>query len=180
MLNNLDNNSFKVCSELIDLKEFYVKDIKNSHCIISSEKDYHIKVSNPNAKQINFLKIDKCFFKDSDKLKKCDCSLNSNSEIYFIEIKEIENTFDLTSKQDHVKRKNIRKEAKKQLIETINKFKKEGLTDLKNTNAIISLIPMLNPNYSKLITIKEQSVIDDFMTKTGCPNIYEGNLIEFK
>lgn len=179
MLSKLNNIDLSKCCELITLPEFLIRDIKNSHCIISDESNFHLKVKNPDLKSINFLKIDKCFFNDSDKLRKCDCSLNTESEIYFIEIKELENAFELTNKQDHIKRKNIRKEAKKQLIVTINRFKKLGLTDLKNTKAIISLVPRLNPNYTKLISIKEQSVIDDFMTKTGCPNIYEGNLIEF-
>ncbi|MFN6085433.1 MAG: hypothetical protein ACK476_10965, partial [Fluviicola sp.] len=78
-----------------------------------------------------------------------------------------------------LKRKNLKKEATKQLIETINQFKKLGLNDLRNTNAIISIVPLTLNNYTSPISTRDQSVIADFMTKTGCPNLFIGNVIEF-
>lgn len=166
------------CIETVSDTIFYIKDQKkNEPCSLSSKADYHLIVNNIENRNISFVKIDKCFYKDSDG-KKCDCAVSTSEKIYFIEIKELENVADLHEKKDHSKRKTIRKEAKKQLVNTIVEFKKKGLYDLKNTFAVITLIPKLDENYSKLIGIKDQSTIDEFMLKTGCPNLFEGNLID--
>ncbi|MFN5984213.1 MAG: hypothetical protein ACK479_12165 [Fluviicola sp.] len=169
------------CGTNVSTEIFYIKDIKDSSCELTNESDFHIKVENKEKINITFLKIDKCFFSDSDRFKKCDCAVFSKEKSYFIEIKEVENIEVLDSKlrKPSLKRKNLKKEATKQLIETINQFKKLGLNDLRNTNAIISIVPLTLNNYTSPISTRDQSVIADFMTKTGCPNLFIGNVIEF-
>lgn len=171
-----DFSQYSSCVEKVSDNIFYIKDLRNEPCTFSSSSDYHLIINNPRNENISFIKIDKCIFKDSDG-KKCDCAVCSSEKLIFIEIKELENVVDLNQKKDHSKRKTIRKEAKKQLANTINEFKKNGLNDLKNTFAVITLIPKLQDNYSKLIGIKDQNTIEEFMLKTGCPNLFEGNVI---
>lgn len=177
-MNSLINpNIFSKCCSVHTDSFIYIKDVKNSCCILSDEFDFHIVVENQLEKEISFLRIDKCVFNDGDK-SKCDLTLADDEKIYFIEIKELETNNLINEKQN--KRKNKRKEAKEQLAATINEFKKsKGLKNLKNVIAIIALIPKFDANYSKIISTKEQGVIDDFLEQCGCPNIYEGNLIEF-
>lgn len=152
---------------------FYIKDIKNKQCIISTETDFHLKILNRNNQNISFLKIDKCVFDDSDK-EKCDCLVANEELIYFAEIKELEN-FD-----SHSKKSKKRKKAGDQLINTINNFKIiHPEIILKNVFAVIVLLPKLEDNYLKIISLKDQNVIDKFLEKCGCPNVFEGNQIEF-
>jgi hypothetical protein len=177
-MNNLINPFiFPNCCTLHNDSILYVKDGNNSSCFLSNENDFHIKVTNNVEKLISFLKIDKCIFNDGDE-SKCDLSLADAEKIYFIEIKELE-TNDLYDLK-HTKRNKKRREAKEQLASTINEFKKtKGLKNLTKVNAVIALISKLDKNYSRIISTKDQGVIDDFMDLCGCPNIYEGNLIEF-
>lgn len=176
---NLNHNTLE-CGTSVSSEFFYIKDIKGSTCELTNESDFHIKIDNKRKINLTFLKIDKCFFKDSDRFKKCDCAVFSNEKSYFIEIKEVENikVLDSKSRNFSLKRKNLRKEATKQLIETINQFKKLGLNDLRNTNAIISIVPLTLNNYTSPISIRDQTVIADFMSKTGCPNLFLGNEFE--
>lgn len=172
-----DFSQHSACVETVSDKIFYIKDQKNEPCTLSSKNDFHLIIRNENCNCISFVKIDKCIYKDSDG-KKCDCAIFSSQKLYFVEIKELENVADLNQKKDHSKRKTVRREAKKQLVNTIKEFKKSGLSDLKNTFAVITLIPKLDENYSKIIGIKDQNSIEEFMLKTGCPNLFEGNLID--
>lgn len=174
-MNNIINKiNFKDCCEIINNEEIYIKDIKNNTCVISNKGDFHFNITNKNKKDISFLKIDKCVFNDGDG-EKCDCAIADDELIFFIEIKELENF------ESHHKRSKKRKKAKDQLIETINIFKEKYLEiDLKKVFGVIALQPKIDDNYIKIITSKEQTVIDDFIEKCGCPNVFEGNYIEFK
>ena len=129
-------------------------------------KNYFLKFPS-----IHFLKIDKCVFDDGHG-KRCDCAVFNENESYFVEIKELE---DFRSS----KRNKKRSEAKKQLIASINDFKAMGTLDLTQVTAVIALVPSLTERIPTLIKTKDQGVIDDFLTKCGCPNIFEGNHIEF-
>jgi len=173
-MNSIINpKSHSKCCEIITDDFIYIKDVKNSHCIISIENDYHLKILNPNNQNISFLKIDKCVFDDSDD-EKCDCLVANKDLIYFAEIKELEN-FD-----SHVKKSKKRKKAGDQLINTINDFKVlHPEIILKNVIAVIVLLPKLEDNYLKIISLKDQNVIDKFLERCGCPNVFEGNQIEF-
>ncbi len=178
-MNDLINNiNYPICCEIVEDVEFYIKDELNGQSIISNIDNYHLKVINKKKKKISFLKIDKCVFNDGDD-DKCDCSIASKELIYFVEIKELELFND--SKKSHIKRNKKRNEAREQLSNTINKLKLiHTELDVKNVNAIIALQPKFEDNYIKIITSKVQNVIDSFVESCGCPNIYEGNLIEFK
>lgn len=160
------------CLETTNQSLFFVKDVIGSGCEFSDESNAHVTIKNHSSKIASFLKIDKCIFDDSDG-KKCDFSVSSDSTIYFVEIKGLEK-FD-----DHLKRSKKRREARTQLANTINEFKKSfGLIDLKNTNAVVALIPNPINNYRKVVLPGAQVVIDQFDSDCGCSNIYEGNLIE--
>jgi hypothetical protein len=177
-MNDLINPiAFSNCCTVHTDSLMYIKDVKNSCCILSDKSDFHIVVENKSEKEVSFLRVDKCVFNDGDD-SKCDLTLADDNKIFFIEIKEIET--DNLNNVKHTKRNKKRKEAKDQLASTINEFKKtKGLKKLTNVNAIIALVPKLDFNYSNIISTKKQSVIDDFLEQCGCPNIYEGNLIEF-
>lgn len=168
---NLKN--YPKCCEIITDDFFYIKDVEKSHCIISNENDFHLKILNPKKQNISFLKIDKCVFDDSDD-EKCDCLVANEDLIYFTEIKELEN-FD-----SHSKKSKKRKKAGNQLINTINNFKiNHPDILLRNVFAVIVLLPKLEDNYLKIISLKDQNVIDKFLETCGCPNVLEGNQIEF-
>lgn len=169
----INQDSYPNCCEVISDDLIYIKDIKNKHCIISSENDYHLSILNPTNQNISFLKIDKCVYDDSDD-EKCDCLVPNEDLIYFAEIKELEN-FD-----SHSKKSKKRRKAADQLINTINNFKIiHPEIVLKNVFAVIVLLPKLEDNYLKIISLKDQNVIDKFLEKCGSPNVFEGNQIEF-
>lgn len=166
------------CCEYVFEKEFFIKDTLSGQSVISNKDDYHLKIVNKKVQNISFLKIDKCVFNDGDG-NKCDCSVANQELIYFVEIKELE-LFDDPQKS-HSKKSKKRIEAREQLSNTINSLKLVHKDlDLKKVYAIIALQPKLEDNYIKIITSKVQNVIDSFIESCGCPNIYEGNVIEFK
>jgi hypothetical protein len=171
-MNNIINiNNYPNCCQMMST-DFHVKDVNNGSCEIGNQNNYDVSI-NHSIEDIAFLKIDKCVFNDGDD-KKCDFALAIEKRICFVEIKSIE-VF-----EKHQKRNKARKEAKMQLINTINTFKtihKE--INLLKTEAIISLVPKFEENYTKIISIKDQTVIDEFIEKCGCPNVYEGNVINF-
>lgn len=170
----INKTNFEKCCEVISDEVFYIKDILNGCSEIVDDEEYHVIVTNRKAKDISFLKIDKCVFNDGDG-KKCDFALADDEEIYFVEVKGLER-FD-----SHSKKNKKRAEAKTQLIKTINIFKHNNpKLDLKHTFAVIALYPVLENSYSKIITSKDQIVIDKFVEECGCPNVFEGNQIEFK
>jgi hypothetical protein len=172
MIDFSSNNILIGCSEKVSDQLIYVKDFFGGTSEISDESEAHVIVNNSNSKEVTFLKIDKCVFGDGDRVKKSDFGLFTVNHSYFVEIKEIQS-------DSHDSRKKKRKEATLQLIETINSFKQQfGLTDLKKTTAVIALIPTFESDYRKIISSREQGVINEFMTKCGCPNIKEGNYIE--
>lgn len=178
-MNNIINKiNYNDCCSYIYEEAFYIKDSLGGQSVISNSDDYHVKVVNKNKQIISFLKIDKCVYNDGDS-DKCDCVVANNEFIYFIEIKELE-LFD-DSQKSHSKRSKKRVEAREQLSNTIKKLKfQHDKMDLKKVYAIIALSPKLEDNYIKIISLKVQNVIDRFIESCGCPNIYEGNLIEFK
>ncbi len=177
-MNNIINKlNYPYCCEIINEVEFYIKDELNGQSNISNQNDYHIKVLNKKQQQISFLKIDKCVFNDGDS-EKCDCAIANIDIIYFLEIKELE-LFD-NSQKSHTKKSKKRNEARDQLSNSIKSLKLvHPNMDLKKVIAVIALQPKIEDNYIKIITSKVQNVIDSFTESCGCPNIYEGNLIEF-
>ena len=161
MIDFSTNSTLHHCSEKIRDNRFHVKDVFGATCEICTKSEAHVTINNEYAKEVTFLKIDKCVFGDGERdLKKCDCGIFTNNHAYFVEIKEIQS-------EKHDARKKKRKEATKQLIQTINSFKLLGLTDLKNTTAVIALIPTFDLNYRKIISAREQGVINEFMSKCG-------------
>lgn len=61
----------------------------------------------------------------------------------------------------------------------MNSFKaKHQVLDLKKTFALIALLPKLQDEPRAIIQTKQGANIDKFLELCGCPNIYEGNLIE--
>lgn len=169
----INQNSYPNCCEIVNEAIIYIKDIEKNQCVISSENDYHLKILNLKNQNISFLKIDNCVFNNSDD-EKCDCLVANQDFIYFAEIKELEN-FD-----SHSRKSKKRKKAGDQLINTINNFKiLHPDILLKNVFAVIVLLPKLEENYLKIISLKDQNVIDKFLERCGCPNVFEGNQIEF-
>jgi hypothetical protein len=177
-MNSIINKvNYPNCCAYIEDEIFFIKDEPNGESAISNKDDYHLKVLNRKKQKISFFKIDKCVFNDGDD-NKCDCSLANEELIYFVEIKELE-FFD-DSQKSHNKKSKKRIEAREQLSDTINNLKLVHTElDLKKVYAIIALQPKLEDNYIKIITSKVQNVIDSFIESCGCPNIYEGNVIEF-
>ncbi len=177
-MNSIFNpENYPICCDSINESLFFVKDNINCQSALSNKNDYHVKVVNKNQQNLSFLKIDKCVFNDNDS-SKCDFLIANYNVNYFVEIKELKLFKDFES---HTKRNKKRIEARKQLSNTINNLKlKHTNLDLKNVFAIIALQPELKDNYTKIITSKEQNVINSFIESCGCPNIYEGNVIEFK
>lgn len=171
MIDFSSNNTLIGCSEKVSDQWIYVKDVFGGTSEISAEAEAHVIVNNSDSKEVTFLKIDKCVYGDGDRVKKSDFGLFTVDHSYFVEIKEIQS-------DNHSSRKKKRKEATLQLIETINSFKQLGLADLKRTTAVIALIPTFESDFRKIISSREQGVINEFMTKCGCPNIKEGNYIE--
>lgn len=169
----INTDNFTECCEIIKDENIFIKDIEGGQSRLVTSEDFDIHIKNSNNKNISFLKIDKCIYNDTDE-EKCDCAVADEELIFFIEIKELEN-FD-----SHGKRNKKRKKAKSQLIATINNFKEMfPEIDLLNVHPIIALTPKLDTGYVSLITIKDQNTIDEFIEKCGCPNIFEGNYIEF-
>lgn len=171
----INSSNFKNCCEKLEAgkKNFYIKDVKESSSVLASEQDHHVRVINNSNKDIFFLKIDKCVYDDGDE-KKCDFALANDDKAFFVEVKELER-FD-----DSKKRNKKRSEAKQQLIKTINLFKeKYPGQSLMSVVAVIALLPKLEDDYVKILSVKDQLVTAAFIDECGCPNIYEGNLIEF-
>lgn len=171
-MNNVVNiNYYPYCCQMMST-DFYVKDVNNGSCELGHQNNYDVHVKHSNE-DIAFLKIDKCVFNDSDD-KKCDFAVANKNKICFVEIKSLE-VF-----EKHQKRNKARNKAKEQLINTINVFKaKHKEINLLNVDAVISLIPKFEDNYTKIISLKDQNVIDEFIEKCGCPNVFEGNVINF-
>jgi len=170
----INENNFSKCIEFVKDIDIYIKDFKNecSKIVDSSDFDFHIK--NNFSTNLSFLKIDKCVYNDSDD-EKCDFGFANEKVIFFVEIKELEDF------GNHAKKNKKRKKAKSQLINSINSFKiKFPEMDLLNVFPVIALKPKIEEGYINLISTKDQSTIDEFIEKCGCPNIFEGNYIEFK
>lgn len=161
------------CLTLVNETPFYIKDQESGSCELSTADNWDLKVENKTKNPVHFFKIDKCVFNDGHG-KRCDCAVFNENESYFVEIKELEN-FDSTRK-----RKERRSAAKKQLIASINDFKGFGLRNLSKVTAVIALSPALETKIPTLITTRDQATIDEFLTQCGCPNLVQGNYIEFK
>lgn len=158
------------CSESINESSFYIKDVVGAACEICSAIEGQLHVFNKRKKEIDFLKIDGCVYNSQDG-KRCDCSLSTNEEIFFIEFKE---------KHDFSNKKSKRKSfvtAKMQIITTINNFKAFNINVLK-TYGVIVLTPKLPHSHKQIVTACHQTDIADIFFKTGCPNLLIGNIIE--
>lgn len=170
----INKDNFKDCCHIIQDENIFIKDEVKGQSRLTTIEDFDFHIKNSKNKNISFLKIDKCVYNDSNE-EKCDCAVADEDLIFFIEIKEL-GKFD-----NHIRKNKKRKKAKSQLIATINNFKVLfPEINLLKVHPIIALVPKLEAGYVSLISIKEQNVIDEFIEKCGCPNIFEGNYIEFK
>jgi hypothetical protein len=166
-----DTSSFKNCIQNESKKEFFVRDMENgvSEIIYNKNSDWHVQVLNVSNQSLEFLKIDHCV-NQKESIKRCDFGLITKDEIYFVEIKNF--------KKNGLKNKK-KKEARNQLIASINYFREKGLKDLLNTYAVVTLVPRTSYRRDEnVVKIGNQAAISNFQLKCGCPNLYEGNLIK--
>lgn len=170
----INKSNFGSCCEIINSLDIYIKDFSDGQSKLVNNGDFDFQIRNELRKELSFLKIDKCVYDDSDN-EKCDCAIADENLIFFIEIKELEEF------GNHLKKNKKRRKAKSQLINTIINFKNLFPDiNLINVFPVIALKPKIEDGYVSLITTKDQNSIDEFIEKCGCPNIFEGNYIEFK
>jgi hypothetical protein len=166
---NIEN--YPECCQLVADSPFWVKD-KHKMAVVCDNSDYDVEVRHA-ENEVAFLPIDGCVQKTGTSKKRCDFAVAGSNNMYFVEIKELER-FDI-----HKKKSSKRVEAREQLSQTINFFKKEHKDlDLKRTHAYIALLPKLKEEPREILQTKHGANIDKFLEMCGCPNIYEGNLIE--
>lgn len=167
---NIEN--YPDCCQMVSDAPFWVKDKKHETAVICDNTDYDVEVRHA-ENEVAFLPIDGCVYPSGGSEKRCDFAVAGKNQTFFVEVKEIER-FD-----DHKKKNAKRVEAKEQLSQTINFFKAEHIDlDLKKTVAFIALLPKLKDEPRGIIQTKQGANIDKFLEMCGCPNIYEGNLIE--
>ncbi|MCP4701971.1 MAG: hypothetical protein GY862_34695 [Gammaproteobacteria bacterium] len=104
------------CLEANDSSVFHVYDDPTAgRCRIDTAmeipEEQSFVVDNPDNKQIRLLAVDHCLLFDGEG-KKCDCILYDDTYFCFIELKDV-------ISDDHQKRRRARKDAKPQLLATI-------------------------------------------------------------
>ncbi len=167
---NIEN--YPECCQLVTDSPFWVKDKKHEMAAICDNSDYDVEVRHT-ENEVAFLPIDGCVYPSGGSEKRCDFAVAGSKHLYFVEVKELER-FDV-----HKKKSAKRVEARAQLAETIKDFKvNHQELDLKKTIAYIALLPKLKDEPRAIIQTKQGANIDKFLEMCGCPNIYEGNLIE--
>jgi hypothetical protein len=168
---NIEN--YPDCCQMVSDSPFWVKDKKHETAVICDNADYDVEVRHA-ENEVAFLPIDGCVYPSGGSEKRCDFAVAGKNQTFFVEVKELERY------DDHDRRKKTRNAAKKQLINTIVNFKsKYQELNLRNTTAVIALLPKLEPRISLGVkSISDQNKINEFFELSGCPNIYEGNLIE--
>jgi len=169
--------SYGHCVEHLSDFTAYIKDGEDGVCYVSDPSDWDVAVKSVNETGCEFIKVDKCIYGDGDE-SHCDCAFKTETELYFVEIKQ---SIAFDDGEAHAKRSKIRKDARNQLAETINLFKKDfSLNDLRNVHAVIATKPAVSDQTIVPISTRNQAAIAVFEAKCGCVNIYEGNLIEIR
>ncbi|QTA85421.1 hypothetical protein [Desulfonema magnum] len=112
-----DNECLKIISDIL----FYVYDNPDTDqafaTVTEPEEHQNFRITNPACKPVRVLSVDHCLFSD-DSFKKCDFVLYDEAAFCFVELKAVH-------RDVHKKRKNAKRYAEKQLLATIELFRKE-------------------------------------------------------
>lgn len=169
---NIEN--YPKCCQMVADSPFWVKDKKHEMAVVCDNSEYDVEVRHA-ENEVAFLPIDGCVEKPGTSKKRCDLAVAGTNNMYFVEIKELERFGDSDKKTKK------RKEAKEQLAASINDFKSRHQNiDLLKTHAYIALLPKFKEEPREILQTKQGANIDKFFEMCGCPNIYEGELIEIK
>lgn len=107
----------KTSYEVTSLGFFFIHDNRINPnepvSIVGAHDNYQLRVKNPNKRNICLIKTDKCLI--SEDHKKCDCVLLSKDKCFLVEISET------------CERQRKRNEAIKQLGDTINLLRENGI-----------------------------------------------------
>lgn len=180
MINQIKNKysdcSINLCDEK-HLSSFYINDILNGKCTTSKNlENATCFIENKDSKAVYFVAIDDCLICDTT-IQKCDAIVTKEKIIWFIELKEINQTG--TRSQFNKRKKNHRKTAVKQLASTINNFKTNGIDF---TNFIVAGLicfppfPLLSVP-TNIPTTSSQARILEFENLCGFTELHEGNYI---
>lgn len=169
---------FNFCNEK-HFDSFFINDSLNGKCSTSlSSVGSTCLIKNTNKNEINFIAIDSCLITDST-IKKCDAVVINSKTIWFIELKEIDQTGSI--RQFRKRKRNHRKKAMEQIASTINDFKNKGVNFSGYLVAgLISFPPF--PSISMPTNIPKTSTqtrILQFQNLCGFTEIREGNYIVF-
>lgn len=131
----VENKCFSVQNTDFGIRDDQDKEQEPSYIVFEIE-EAHFKVKNPTGKEIHFIAIDKCLWKDSDDIgKKCDCIIFDDTSFFFIEIKNPK-----IGRQG-----NHRKKAEIQLHNTIKAFQSEINVNQYDIYAIICFVKNNSP-----------------------------------
>ena len=89
----------------------------NIPCTVVAHGEGHFEVTNPTKKTLTFIQIDACLFNAQDG-GKCDFGLFDDATIILVELKKIDHGTNSNSQ----KRTNKKRDAYKQLIDTLDLF----------------------------------------------------------
>lgn len=166
----IDYSKFSDCIESTFEREIFVIDTEEGISKMVDCEPWDVKILNQDKKQLHFIKIDQCIFSEMDG-KRADFGISSDDKIFFIEIKTFERKATKGAK---------RKDSKIKLASTINYFKDYGLSKMSNTFAVITIVPKIFEKRKQFIIQANQAIENEkFRQLCGCPNLFEGNFIEF-
>jgi hypothetical protein len=159
------------------ITSFYIDDNLNGKC--SSSLTFHNAtcfIENKNLENINFIAIDDCLISDNT-IQKCDALVTKEKVLWFIELKEIDQTG--TREQFNKRKKNHRKTAVKQLASTINDFERKGINFTGFLVAGLICFPPfpLVSIPTNIPTTSSQARILEFQNLCGYTELHEGNYI---
>lgn len=168
--NLFENCLTNTCHEIVKDKYFEIIDDGIDKCYINKDKNKkgHFRIINNDSKEINFLAIDKCLFKDSSPPKRCDFSVFDNTIFSFIEIKEANKS---------AGRRFLRNEAVDQLKSTIIEFSELKLFEKYGFQLEAIICLCVRKSYPTFTSTK-QSIVKKFQDEY---NVYlkEGNFKQF-
>ncbi|QTD39224.1 hypothetical protein JL193_08310 [Polaribacter batillariae] len=164
------------CNET-HITSFYINDNLNGKCSSSlTFKNATCFIENVDKTEIDFVAIDDCLIAETT-IQKCDALVTKGNIIWFIELKEIDQSG--TRIQFSKRKKNHRKKAVKQLASTINDFKNKGINFTGFLVAGLICFPPfpLLSMPTNIPTTSSQARILEFQHLCGYTELHEGNYI---
>ncbi len=158
-------NKFANCVEVINDKNFSIKDGEDQEPAFIDYRNGQFEVINNTQEEIKFLKVDDCL-EFTPNTKKCDCIIFNNNDFCFIELKTLKSTKATTK----AKR---RKKAEDQLRDTINKFSNEDIIGTKQLEAYVALTCITETKLTKIPNISNRETIFEFETALNTTLYYD-------